>query len=75
VSTFAKYLATAHRDQKGALTGFFQFVMRLTMTIGMGIYVLVADRLPVRALPIIPIILLTASIFMLLFKKRSFQSA
>ncbi len=73
VGTFVKYISVARDDEKGAMTGFFQFIMRAAVFAGGGLYVLVADNVAVRLLPLIPLVLLAAAGVLMLFKKSSFQ--
>jgi predicted MFS family arabinose efflux permease len=75
IGVFVKYISTAKPDEKGALTGFFQFTMRSAIFLGGGVYAFIADKLPVRALPLVPMGILAISVILLLFRKRSFQSA
>lgn len=75
VTTFVKYISSARENEKGAMMGFFRFSMHSALTLGMGVYVLVADRLPVRVLPVIALALLGVALLTILIQRESFRSA
>lgn len=75
IGLFVKYISTGAQDEKGALTGFYQFVMRLSIFLGGGVYALIADKLSVRLVPVVPLGILAAAILLLLLRERSFRNA
>lgn len=75
ISVFAKYISTAQKDQKGAVSGFFRFTMTLTLTLGMVIYTICADKINIRVLPGFTLMLLGLSLLLLMLQRKSFKTA
>lgn len=73
IGTFAKYISTAKTDERGALSGFFQFITLSTIFAGSLVYTLIANHIPLLILPFLPMVFLAGSVLLLIVRKDSFE--
>lgn len=75
VGTFVRYISSAKEGEKGAMSGFYQFVMRGSVFVGGGAYILLSGVLPANYMPLPALLLLATALGLLLMKKEAFLKA
>ena len=72
---FVKYISIADDGEKGAMTGFFQFVTLSSVFAGSALYTLLANKLSINVLPFIALVFLTIALAVMVLNKSNFQDA